>query len=77
MTRLQFLQYLCFGLGLPSVVLMRTPAMLFAGSSVMAFNFSAVGGLTIMSRGRSYMLALTIFQISKERDKGAISELRI
>ena len=56
---------------------MRTPAMLFAVFSVMASIFSVVGGLTIMSRGRSSMLALTLSRISEEREKGAISELRI
>ena len=60
-----------------SVALMRTPAMLFASCSVMASIFSVVGGPTIMSRGRSSMLALTLSRISEEREKGAIPEFRI
>ena len=56
-----------------SVALMRTPAMIFANFSVMASIFSVVGGPAIIARGRSAMLALTMSQISKELEKGAIS----
>ena len=60
-----------------SVALMRTPAMLFASCSVMASIFFVVGGPTIMTRGQSSMLALTLSRISEEREKGAIPEFRI
>ena len=59
------------------VALMRLPAMLFASCSVMAFIFSVVGGPTIMSRGRSSMLALKLSRISKEKEKGAITGIRM
>ena len=59
------------------VALMCNPAMLFASCSVMASIFSVVGGPTIMSRGLSSMLALTLSLISEEREKGAIPESRI
>ena len=60
-----------------SIALMRTLAMLFVSCSVMESIFSVVGGSTIMSRGRSSMLDLTLSRISEEREKGAISEIRI
>ena len=43
----------------------------------MASILSVVSGSTIMSRGQSSMLALTLSLISKEREKGAIPESRI
>ena len=60
-----------------SVSLMRTPSMLFAIYSVMASIFSVVGGPTIMSSGRSSMLALTLSQISEEREKGPMNGSRM
>ena len=44
---------------------------------MMASIFSVVGGPTIISRGQSSMLALTLSLISKEREKGAIPDFRI
>ena len=42
------------------VALICTPAMHFARCSVMSSIFTVVGGLIIISRGRSSMLALTL-----------------
>ena len=39
--------------------------------------FSDVGGPTIMSRGRSSMLALTLSRISEEKENGAMTGSRI
>ena len=48
------------------VALICTPAMHFASFSVMSSIFPVVGGLIIMSRGRSSILALTLSIISDE-----------
>ena len=59
------------------VAFTRTPTILFASCSVKKFIFSVLGGLIIVSRGRSSMLSLPLSLISEEREKGAIPEVRI